>query len=231
MVSILPLLIILIIIIAIVRMSKSSGRKNYFFGKPIRWLFGGYLAILVICAGLSPLLPEDEKIDKAIDVNNLDRAGIELYETALAGNIDKVDSNYIKKTWNLEYQNQQLAIISPNEEYIETSIIVKRKTVNDGGIDAVYFKSGSSVNGMDISDLEKPLRMKIENNTMRIENPEKLELKFTQFQQAFPISQFTGKGGFSHSHNFYEGTSILYLKVPKDLKINAPSELNVQYVE
>ncbi|MEH7275707.1 hypothetical protein [Neobacillus vireti] len=231
MVSIIPLLIILIIIIAIVRMSKSSGRNNYFFGKPIRWLFGGYLAILVICAGLSPLLPEDEKIDKAIDVNNLDRAGIELYETALAGNIDKVDSNYIKKTWNLEYQNQQLAIIAPNEEYIETSIIVKRKTVNDGGIDAVYLKSESSVNGMDISDLEKPLQIKIEKNEMRIQNPERLELKFTQFQQPFVINQFTGKSTFSHSNNIYEGTSVLYLKVPKDLKINAATELNVQYVE
>ncbi len=66
---------------------------------------------------------------------------------------------------------------------------------------------------------------------MRIENQENLTLEFTQFQQAFPINQFTGKSGFSHSHNFYEGISVLYLKVPKDLKINAQSELNVQYVE
>ena len=229
--AVIPLLIILIIIIAIVRLWKSTGRKNTFFGKRIRWIFGGYLAILVICAGLSPLLPTDEKIYKAIDVNDLDHEGTELYEAALAGNIDKVDSNYIKKTWNLDYQDEQLAITTPNEEFIETSIIIERKTVNDGEIEAVYYKSGSSVNGMDISDLEKPLRMKIEKNTMRIENPEKLTLEFTQFQQAFPINQFTGKGGFSHSHNFYEGASILYLKVPKDLKINAPSELNVQYVE
>ena len=180
---------------------------------------------------MSPLLPTDEKIYKGNDVNDLDHAGIELYEAALAGNIDKVDSNYIKKTWNLDYQDEQLAITTPNEEFIETSIIVERKTVNDGEIEAVYYKSGSSVNGMDISDLEKPLQLKIEKNTMRIENPEKLTLEFTQFQQAFPINQFTGKGGFSHSNNIYEGNSILYLKVPKDLKINAPSELNVQYVE
>ncbi|SDN26221.1 hypothetical protein [Bacillus sp. OK048] len=229
--AILPLIIILIIIIAIVRQSKSSGRKNTFFGKQIRWVFGGYLAILVICAGLSPLLPTDEKIYKAIDVKDLDHAGIELYDAALAGNIDKVDSNYIKKTWNLDYQDQQLAITAANEEYIETSIIVERKTVNNGEIEAVYYKSRSSVNGMDISDLEKPLQMKIEKNTMRLENPEKLTLEFTQFQQAFPINQFTGKRGFSDSNSIYEGNSVLYLKVPKDLKINAPSELNVQYVE
>src|SRR3954451_23121798 len=172
--AILPLLIIIIIIIAIVRLSKRSGRKNTFFGKQIRWIFGGYLAILVICAGLSPLLPTDEKIYKGTDVNNLDHAGIELYEAALAGKIDKVDNKYIKKTWNLDYQDEQLAITTPNEEFIETSIIVERKTMNDGEIEAVYYKSGSSVNGMDISDLEKPLQMKIEKNTMRIENPEKL---------------------------------------------------------
>jgi hypothetical protein len=231
MVAIIPLLIIAIMIIAIIRLSK-SGRKNYFFGKRIHWLFGCYLAILVICAGLTPLLPTDEKIYKDIDVNDLDDAGTELYEAALAGNIDKVDSNYIKKTWNLDYQYQQLAITASNEEFIETSILVERKTVNDGDIEAVYYKSGSSVNGMNISGLEKPLQIKVQNNAMKIENPERLELEFTQFQQAFPINQFTRKRGyFSHSNSIYEGISVLYLKVPKDLKINAQSELNVQYVE
>ncbi len=218
-------------IIAIIRLSK-SGRKNYFFGKRMHWFFGGYLAILVICAGMAPLLPTDEKIYKDIDVKDLDHAGTELYEAALAGNIDKVDSNYIKKTWNLDYQDQQLSITASNEEFIETSIIVERKTVNDGDIEAVYYKSASSVNGMDISALEKPLQIKVENNAMKIKNPERLELGFTQFQQAFPINQFTGKRGyFSHSNSIYEGNSVLYLKVPKDLKINAQSELNVQYVE
>lgn len=229
--AILPLLIILIIIIAIVILSKRNGSKNTFFGKKIRWIFGGYLAILVICAGLSPLLPTNGKTYKTINVKHLDNESMKLYETVLKGNIDKVDSKFIKKTWNLDYQDEQLAITTPNEEFIETSIIVERKTVNDGEIEAVYYKSGSSVNGMDISDLEKSLQLKIEKNTVRIENPERLTREFTQFQQAFPINQFTGKGGFSHSNNFYEGNSILYLKVPKDLKINAPSELNVQYVE
>ncbi len=110
MVSFIPLLIIVIIILAIVRLSKSTGRKNTFFGKRIPWIFGGYLAILVICAGVSPLLPTDENIYKTIDVKDLDHEGTELYEAALAGNIDKVDSSYVKKTWNLDYQDQQLAI-------------------------------------------------------------------------------------------------------------------------
>jgi hypothetical protein len=230
------ILILLIAVFAIssilVKILRSNGMRNYFFGKRVRWIFAGYIAILVICAGLSPWLPTDGKSNnQTIDLNVLEHADTELYEAALAGNIDKVDSNYIKKTWNLNYQGQQLTLTTPMEEFINTSIMVKRKTVNDGEIEAVYYKSGSSVNGMDISDLEKPLRMDIKNNTMRIEDPEKLTLEFSQFQQAFPINQFTGKGSFSHSNNFYLGTSILYLKVPKDLELNSSSELNVQFIE
>ena len=85
MMSFIPLVIIVIIIIAIVRMTKNNGRKNTLFGKQIRWIFGGYLAILVICAGLSPLLPNEGEIYKMTDVNDLDQAGASYRRQHLRG--------------------------------------------------------------------------------------------------------------------------------------------------
>ncbi|MEH7010826.1 hypothetical protein V7087_08385 [Neobacillus niacini] len=230
-----PILIVLIIAIAIigilVKLSKNSSKKNFFSGNRIRWIFVGYISILIICTGLSPLLPKGDITYKKVDVNQLERDSSELYEAAIQGNIENVDSEYILKTWNLEYSEKQLNIAVTNDDFLSAVIIVERKNDNDGKIEAAFYKTGSSINNMAISELDKPLRMEMGKNTLRLENPEKLILEFSQFQHAFPINQFTGKGDFSDSNNFYEGTSILYLKIPKDLELNTTFEIDIQYVE
>lgn len=215
----------------LVKLSKSSSKKNFFFGNRIRWILVGYISILIICTGLSPLLPKGEITYKEVDVNQLERDSRELYEAAIQGNIENVDSEYILKTWNLDYSEKQLNIVVTNEEFLNAVIIVERKNDNDGKIEAAFYKTGSSINDMAISELDKPLRIEMRNNTWKLQNPEKLNLEFSQFQHAFPIKQFTGKGNFIDSNNFYEGPSILYLKIPKDLELNATSEIDLQYVE
>jgi hypothetical protein len=62
-------------------------------------------------------------------------------------------------------------------------------------------------------------------------NPEKVKIKFSQFQQAFTVNQFTGEKPFRHATHFYGGTSILYLKIPKDLKLIDHSYINYQFIE
>ncbi|WP_045514886.1 hypothetical protein [Neobacillus niacini] len=235
MISFVPILIVIIMVISItallVKLSKSSSMKNFFSGNRIRWILVGYISILIICTGLSPLLPKGEITYKEVDVNQLERDSRELYEAAIQGNIENVDSKYILKTWNLDYSEKQLNIAVTNEEFLNAVIIVERKNDNDGKIEAAFYKTGSSINDMAISELDKPLRMEMGKNTLRLQNPEKLKLEFSQFQHAFPINQFTGKGDFSDSNNFYEGTSILYLKIPNDLELNTTFEIDIQYVE
>jgi hypothetical protein len=234
MLSFVPIVIVVIMVIAItsllINLTKRSS-KVVFSGNRIRWIFVGYLSILLLCTGLSPLLPKEGISYKEIDVNQLERDSNELYEAAIQGNIENVDSEYILKTRNFDYTENQLNIAVVNEDFLSASIIVERKTTNDGKIEALHYQTGSGLNEMAISDLMQPLKINIDKNTLRLENPEKLKLEFTQFQHAFPINQFTGKSDFSDLNNFYNGTSILYLRIPNDLELNTTYEIDLQYVK
>lgn len=232
MTFLLPFLIIFIIILGIVRILKSGRMKKVLQGSRLRWMLGGYVAILLICTGVSPLLPDEEVTYKIINNSqDIDKESTELYEAAIEGNIDKIDNKYINKRWTLGYEEQELNIATENDELISTAVMVERKTVNDGKIEALHFKTRSGVNNMEITELEKPIRIELNENTLTIKNPEKVKLKFSQFQQAFTVNQFTGEKPFRHATHFYGGTSILYLKIPKDLKLVDKSNLNYQFIE
>ncbi|MFS0779605.1 hypothetical protein ABC255_26935 [Neobacillus sp. 3P2-tot-E-2] len=234
MLSFVPIVIVVIMVIAItsllINLTKRSS-KALFSGSRIRWMFVGYFSILLICTGLSPLLPKGEITYQKVDVDQLERDSNELYEAAIQGNIENVDSKYIVKTRKFDYTEKQLNIAVVNEDFLSASIFVERKTTNDGKIEALHYQTGSGLNEMSISDLMQPLGINIDKNILMLENPEKIRLEFSQFQQAFPINQFTGKGDFSDTNNFYGGTSILYLKIPKDLELNNTYEIDLQYVE
>lgn len=227
-----PFLIILIIILGIVKILRSGRMKKVLQGSRLRWMLGGYVAILLICTGVSPLLPYKEVNYKIINNSqDIDKESTELYEAAIEGNIDKIDNNYITKRWSLGYEEQELNIATENDELISTAVIVERKTVNDGKIEALHFKTRSGVNNMEITELEKPITVELNGKTLTIMNPEKVKLKFSQFQQAFTVNQFTSEKPFRHSTRFYGGTSILYLKIPKDLKLVDNSNINYQFIE
>jgi len=212
----------------------NSGRlKKNLLGSRFHWILGGYVAILLICTGVSPLLPDSKEIKYKFisDSHDLDKESTKLYEEAIEGNIDSIDNKFINKKWNLDYGGQELTIATENDELISTAIMVERKNTNDGKIEALHYKTRSTVNNMEITELENPLRIELNENTLTIMNPEKVVLKFSQFQQAFTVNQFTGEKPFSRATHFNGGTSILYLKIPKDLKLIDQSNINYQFIE
>ncbi|MFP7300289.1 hypothetical protein [Neobacillus niacini] len=227
-----PFLIIFIVIIAIVRVMRSRVMRKVLLGSRLGWMLGGYVAILLICTGVSPLLPNKDVNYKTLNNNQeLEKESTELYEAAIEGNIDQIDKKFVSKEWSLDYGEKELTIATVNDELISTLVLVERKTVNDGKIEAIHYKTRSGVNNMEITELEKPIQIDLNGNTLTIGNPEKVKLKFSQYQQAFTLNQFTGEKTFRRSTHFYGGTSILYLKIPKDLKLIDHSNLNYQLVE
>lgn len=233
MTFLLPFLIIIMIIYAFVRVMNSGRMKKNLLGSRLRWMLGGYVAVLLICTGVSPLLPDNREVNYKIisDGQDLEKESIGLYDAAIEGKIEKIDKKFINKVWSFGYEGQDLMISTENDELISTAIIVERKTTNDGKIEAVHYKTRSGVNNIEITDLEKPLRIELNESALTIMNPEKVQLKFSQFQQAFTVNQFTGEKPFSRATHFYGGTSILYLKIPKDLELVDKSGINYQFIE
>lgn len=215
--------------------SKGIGNRQgrYLYSNRVRWIVAGYVAILLICAVVVTVNPNKDQADwKMIDIEDLEKKNQDLYNYAIAGKIDTVDSKFINEKWDLDYREQQLNIEVAAAEFLNTQIIVERKQTNDDKIEAIYYKTRTSVNGMDITNRTNPLRLELAGNTLSLMNPKKVTLEFSMFTNVFSVNQFTGEDSlFDHHSYISEGASILYLQIPKDLELMDKGDLNLQFVE
>ncbi|MDF2858836.1 MAG: hypothetical protein K0Q87_4687 [Neobacillus sp.] len=235
MMSIVPLLIIIIPIIAIaVKNMKRTGNKSgkFIYSMRVRWVVSGYIILLLISMGVEAILPvQAENEENIVDFKELDLESIDLYSAAIEGRIAEEDRSYIRKEWNLNYEGDTLTVASQNDEYLETQIVVERKKDNDGKIEAVYYSTRSMVNNMDFTERIKPPGLKLADEILMVSNPIKVKLKYIQFQNVFPIKQFSGEDTFFEGHNTsYHGQSILYLRIPNNLELVDKSDINFVFV-
>lgn len=236
--SLIPLLITIIIVIAFValvgrimkRTINKGGRSIY--SKRVRWLVGGYIALLLIGMGVEALLPVKALSEEYIvDREELDQESIDLYTAATEGKIAEQDRSFIRKDWNLNYEGEKLNIASQNDEYLETQIIVERKQDNDGKIEALFYSTRSIVNNMDITEKIHPPGLDLADNILTVSNPIKVQLKYHQFQNVFSINQFTGEDTLFDNNTSYHGQSILYIRIPNNLELIHDENLNIYYVD
>ncbi len=236
MITIAPILIILVIIIIafIFMMRKRTLARggNHAYSKRVRWIVGGYLAILLICAGIDVSLPVKGTADmKTVHMKDLEQESLALYKEAIAGRIDKVDPAFIDKEWNFDLQDTKLNLTVVNNEFLSLLIVVERKTTNDGKLEAVLYKTRSSMNDIDITQQIHSPQIQLEGNELAINLPKRSIITFSQFQQAFTINQFTGEKTFSHQSSFFDGQTILYLQIPKDLELINKTDLTTEFVK
>jgi hypothetical protein len=235
MTAIIPIIFVLVIVAVMVGIGKGNAnrQRKSMRSNRLRWVFGGYFAILLVCMVLVTITPTKEIADgKTIQIEVLEKESQNLFDAAFAGKIDSVDSKFIKKKWELNYPDQKLKVAVVEAEFLDSQIIVERKKMNDDKIEAVYYRTRTSVNGADITKKTKPLRLKLAGNTLSLINPKKVNLEFAMFNQAFTVTQFTGGDSFfEHSSDTFQGQSILYMRIPKDLELIGKSDLNLQFVE
>jgi heme/copper-type cytochrome/quinol oxidase subunit 2 len=238
-ISILPILIILFIVVIISSFTaKSMKRKVPNMGKSfssnwVRRIFTGYISLLVICTIVVPfIIGKDINDFKKAPIVKVEKEGNALLDAAAKGKFATIESNLIEKKWNLAYHESKLNLTTETDQYFGAQIFVERKNTNDDKIEAVAYRTSSSMNDMDISKLINPIRLKVAGNLLTVQNPKQAKLKFSMFNNVFAVTQFTGEASsFQHNSSFYDGQSILYLRIPKDLELIIKSDLNIQFVE
>ncbi|MFL6554689.1 MAG: hypothetical protein ACJ8MO_01075, partial [Bacillus sp. (in: firmicutes)] len=210
-----------------------SNKGNSFSANWVRRIFAGYISLLLICAIVVTFINEKDMADfKTAPIHDLEKEGTALVDAVAAGKIDNIGGNFIEKKWDLVYHDPQLNLTAKTDEFLATQIFVERKNTNDHKIEAVAYRSRSSVNDMDISKLINPIRLKLAGDRLTLQNPKKAKLEFSMFNQVFSVNQFTGGASvFEHNSSFYDGQSILYMRIPKDLELINTSNLNIQFVE
>ncbi|WP_312473399.1 hypothetical protein [Neobacillus sp.] len=240
MMGMIPLLIIVMIVIGILVISTRARNKmvhkkgKFSYSQRVYWILSGFVSILLICLILNAVLPV-KIMDgwKRVNTTDLERENLGLYDAALEGRINQEGSKFLRKKWNFNYQGQQLNLTVTKDEDIDAMVVVEKKNSNDGNIEAEFYQTRSSYNGMEITELANLPGMELAGDQLTLLNPKRSEIKFSQFGNTFSIKQFTGEPSlFSEHHSeFSGGLRILYLRIPKDLELNYPKNLNLQFAE
>lgn len=199
----------------------------------VRRIFAGYISLLVICTIVVMFFTGKDSDDfKKAPIANIEKEGNALLGAAVAGKFATIESDLIEKKWNLAYHEPKLNLTTGTDQYFGAQIYVERKNTNDDKIEAIVYRTRSSMNDMDISKLINPIRLKLAGNLLTLQNPKQVKLKFSMFNNVFAVTQFTGEDSlFEHNSSFYDGQSILYMRIPKDLELIDKSHLSIQYVK
>ncbi|MFK9092173.1 hypothetical protein [Bacillus salipaludis] len=238
MMATVPLLLTAIIVIALAILTAKAMNKTaningkYSHSQRVRLIFSGYVVVLLICVVLDTVHPANIPNGwKKVDTEELEKESIDLYDAAIAGEIANVGSEFLLKKWNFDFNGSQLHLGVVQDDNLNTSVIVERKKLNDGKIEAAYYQTRSSVNGMEVTGLANPPHPEIAKDELLLRNPRISKIEFSEFTNVFSVKQFTGEDFFTHHSDFSGGQSILYLRIPKDLELIDKTGVNLNYVE
>jgi len=197
----------------------------------VKILLMGYGLLLIASIFVFEILPINEKEpDFSLSSDEqLEKEMSRLDDAIFDGRTDEIDSRLILNKWQWKYSGKELNIQDQN--WFDGAVIVERKANNDEIIEGTYYAS-SIVGGVDLTNEYPSREVKLEKDTLHLIGKwEERNLKFTIFEKEFIITQFTGerKGGMDFGG--FREINYLYLKVPKDLKLDPENEeLYIHYV-
>lgn len=231
MTSILPIMILLLMIGIPASIMKLFSRNPH-FKQWFRLILAGYLAVLLVGAVLGFFLPmKSNNISGKIVRAKVSEEYVDSYELAVKGTLDDEEYVFKQKEWSFDYQAEVLNLKTVNDLPFSAQIVVKKTAAGDGKITASFYRGRTYINQWDVTELTNPAQLSLEGTTLILENPEFLTLEFADFSNVFPVTQFTGGNWFDPGTNFSSGQDMLYLTIPKDVKIANQSALYIQHLD
>lgn len=236
---ILTLLLLIIIISVILGGIRFSRHQTFISEQKIKWIFTIYVGILAVSAIVYMFLPKDfyaYEIDSKLHESTpapteSEIEEINFYEAVADGTYDQLEGVYQKGKWEFDYTNDELTIRSL-DDYLRSDIFVEHKEMNDNKIEAAFYTTKSIIGGIDVTEEQQLPYVNLANNILQITIPRQV-LNFKRFDKEAVIAQFTGGswiGPSSHSITKV-GTQMLYIKVPKDVKIIEAENVYIEFVE
>lgn len=214
----------LLLISLIIFIKYISGKMHH---KKLKWILGGYIAILLISFIVVHVLPKGDFLnEKAVEQNGereIDREYQDFYSAAEEGRLDQIESAHKNKEWNFEYIEEQLEIVIVDRENFNIRVIVKNKDIYDNMIEVASYTGRSIMNGIEYTDKVKPPEVTLEGNRLKIANPESLKIELARFDRDLTAKQFFPEGdnnNYMGSVNiFHVGPPVLYIQVPKNVQV------------
>ncbi len=220
----LPIMIILFIVVGLFFLQRFSHHRG------VRFLFSGYLIILLISLITFYLLPDNRlsKINPFTSSINDDVEINKFYEKAIRGQIEQLEDVKVREKWEFEISGDQLKVSEPEEFY--TTYLFERKEENDHKVEIFHYASESLVDLLELKDKHN-FTISLEDNVLRMKGPDPIQIKIAAFKKDFVINQFSSSksnDNYLNSFGHLEGNQVIYIRVPKDIEISSPHY--IQYV-
>lgn len=220
----LPLFILLLFVAIVFGVLKLSKYRFRHYHQYVKFIFLGYVSLLLIAAGISFFVPYNEVVKS--DVKKTD---IVLYNY-FAGDRhwQDVDSSYQQKQWEFSVSsNQPLHIASPSESM---DVYVERTGDLQNKIDIRYFQSPHIINGIDVMQFIEedvfPI-VTFEDAQLTIREPKRIEKNFYTIQSELPFKQFSEESNLSDGA-FRDGERILFIRASEDIELKPDG--NITYM-
>ncbi|QQK81518.1 hypothetical protein HUG20_17435 [Salicibibacter cibi] len=196
--------------------------KTALRGKRALWLMGGYAVVLVVSMLLFVVIAnQHETAGEGLDAQTVAQEGEQLQEAAQSGDLD---DTYLHEHWAFAYDEEQLALETPDNDRINLSIYIEEKEENDSSLEIAYYQVPSTVEGQEVANPYPP-EVDVEDDTLTIVEPELFEVEYSVFEEPFPFHQFEEDDNIFAGQ---QGRTLLYLRVPADLDVDTME--NVTYV-
>ena len=199
---------------------KVSGAK-FMRGNTITKVFSGYVAVLLLTAILSGLLPEKNTFegkylrDKEIAEN--EQLNNRAYEMVESGNIEDAKGLTEKENWEFTLDTSALNIKSAGDN---SMVYIEKVDSLEGKVEVAHYSTFSYVANYDITDQVKSPEIRLIDDTLNIYPPESMNIKLVKFKNAFPFNQFSENGEqFSGNYGMMQGMDFIYIRVPAGTEI------------
>lgn len=229
MTFLIPILILIFLIVAIsIAVNRLSFKRTHVSEQKVKSIFLIYFGVLVLAMAVYIFLPKDYYyFEMDGQYYEVDQANLEteygddyfsFYEVVAEDKIDEIEDVYIEETWEFDYEDDTLTV--RGSDYFPISTFVEEKEVDDDKIEITLYRTKATVEGIDISDQIKLPKLSLKENQLFFTPPERLEMSFYRLDKEAVITQFTGNPWYDFNHRISKtGAQMLYIKVPKDLKI------------
>lgn len=222
--AILPLALILILLGTFFSMYKVG--KKYMTLKVTHTLLVIYLTILVLATAFVPFFTDNINSKELVEQEEMDQALSNIYRDLYEGNFMNIDPKYLVKVNNFEdYKGKSLHITTNSDALPQ--ILVERSSA-ETNISVFMYMNGLIIDGFDFTDKLKPYQMDLQGNTLSIIAPNQ-HIRISATRSAFPVRQFTGET--MTNHFFSSGGQFIYLRVPKDIELEADDHLYLEYID
>jgi hypothetical protein len=216
-----PIILIAGIMAVVMLLFKSGQRRGFYLGGKMKWILGGYTAVLLIAAVLSAIiLPAKLTTGKTYSTEQMEKIQDEetrVFDEAMNGKYDPGRTAYTKKkSWSIPFSERTLTVSAPS-----VSVFVEHTdNSKDGSIEAVYYTGKFIIERIDVTDKSNPVELSLAGSDLSVNNPIPTEVNMGLFQAGFAFSQFSdGTGGMSFDSEATFGLGFVYLKVPAGVEV------------